>query len=124
MLDIDKGINARIQLSKEVDEDGDELLLIIFKAEDEIEKEMNFGKNSYLFRGENENVIISHVINYEESKTLVKEEGKKTYAIIFNTHIYIKKGDESIRRCFQIYANAIKNKNDWIRIPDHDKANL
>lgn len=125
MLDGEYGMNAQIQLSEDVDENGDELCFVIVKVEEDLEKEMNFEENSYLYRGENENVIISHVANYEQDKTLIKEEGKITYVIILNTHMYVKKEDENgIRGCFRAYANAIKNKDNWLRMPEHDKTNL
>jgi len=118
MLNGKYGLDATIQLSEDKNDNGEQLVLVVFKPKDEIEKEKNFEKNSYLSLGETENVVFSHVVNFNTEKTIYKEDGKKTYVVIFNTHMYVEKKD--VKDCFAVYANAMKNIDNWIKIPGHD----
>jgi len=107
MADERFGLSASVQKSEDKDESGENLMLIIFKPEKKVDKDMKFEEYSYLYKGETENVVISHVVNFDENKTLYEEEGKTTYAIILNTHIYVNK--EDVKHCFEVYAKAMKN---------------
>lgn len=118
MINDNYGLDATVKLSEDKNDNGDFLMLLSFKPKPEIDKERKFEENSYLSLGEKENVILSHVINYDEAKTLYKEAGKTTFTIIFNTHVYAEKAD--VKKCFEVYARAMQNIDNWIKIPKHD----
>ena len=122
MINEEYGLNATVQLSEDKDSDGEKLILVVFKSKEKINNDNDFEKNSYLSKGENENVILSHVVNFDPEKTLFKEDKKKSYVIIFNTHMYVNK--EDVKHCFSVCARAMKNIDNWIEIPNHDKDNL
>jgi hypothetical protein len=122
MINEEYGLNATVQLSEDKDSDGENLILVVFKPKEEVNNDKNFEENSYLSKGEDENVILSHVVNFDPEKTLFKEDGKKSYVTIFNTHMYVNK--EDVKSCFAVYAKAMKNIDNWVEIPDHDKDNL
>jgi len=118
MLNDNYGLDATIQLSEDKNDNGEPLVLIVFKPKPEIEEDKNFEKNSYLSLGETENVVFSHVVNFSANKTIFKEDDKTTYVVIFNTHMYVEK--EDVKHCFEVYARAMKNIDKWIKIPGHD----
>lgn len=122
MINENYGLIATIKKSDEDDENGEKLILMMFKPKDEIDNEMKFEEESYLSIGKTENVVISHVVNFDTEKTIYKEHDKKTYVIIFNTHIYVKQDD--VTRCFEVFANAMKNIDNWIKIPKHDASKV
>ena len=122
MINEDYGLNATVQLSEDKDSNDENLILVVFKSKDDINNDKNFEEHSYLSKNKTENVILSHVVNFDPEKTLWKENGKKTYVIIFNTHMYVNK--EDVKHCFKVYARAMKNIDNWIEIPEHDKDKL
>jgi len=122
MINENYGLNATVQLSEDKDGNDENLILVVFKPKDKINNDKNFEEYSYLSKGKTENVIISHVVNFDPEKTLFKEKDKKTYVIIFNTHMYVNK--EGVRHCFEVYARAMKNIDNWVKIPEHNKDNL
>jgi len=122
MINENYGLNATVQLSEDKDANDKNLILIVFKAEDEINNDKNFEEHSYLSRGVDENVIFSHVVNFDPETTLYKEPGKKTYVVILNTHMYV--GEDDVKHCFEVYAKAMENMENWVEIPEHDKDNL
>lgn len=121
MINDKYGLDATIQLSEDKNDNGDPLVLVVFKPKPEIKKDKDFEKNSYLSLGEDENVVFSHVVNFNAEKTTFKEDGKTTYVVIFNTHMYVEK--EDVKHCFEVYARAMKNIDKWIKIPGHDATN-